>query len=85
MKYNTLEEVQQRKDELSDKIQKQTDEIGELWNALLEPKTAKTKGEFIANVISNAITAFDAFMLVRKLTNQYSDFFSIRSKKKKRK
>lgn len=85
MKYNTLEEVQVKKDELSDKIQKQNDEIAELWNNLMEPKKANTKGEFIANVISNAITAFDAFMLVRKLTTQYSDFFNVRGKKKKKK
>lgn len=83
-KYNTLEEVTLRKEELHNQIQKQNEAIGTLWGELTEPKKAGTKGELISNIISNAITAFDAFMLVKKLTGQYRDFFGVKSKKKKK-
>ncbi len=79
--YHTLEDVQLRKEELQAEIQKQNEEISVLWNELFIPRKANTKGELIANIISNSITAFDAFMLVRKLMNQYGSFFG---RKKKR-
>lgn len=79
--YHTLEDVQLRKEELQAEIQKQNEEINVLWNELFIPRKANTKGELIANIISNSITAFDAFMLVRKLMNQYGSFFG---RKKKR-
>jgi hypothetical protein len=48
-----------------------------------------TKGEYIASIIANSITAIDAFLLVRKLMKNYGGLFRIfgskSSKKKKRK
>ena len=76
----TLEEISRRKQEISEMLVEKGDGIHSLWNSLSTPKKANNKGEMITSIISNAITAFDAFMLMRKLTSQYGRLF-----KKKRK
>lgn len=84
--YNTLEEIQLRKEQLSNAIEHDRDIIAEKWDELFKTNENPTKGEYIATIISNSITAIDAFLLVRKLLNSYgglSRIFSI-SKKKKR-
>lgn len=73
--YNTLEDIELRKDELRVQLQGKSEKIGGLWRDLFLPKTANTKGEFIANLISNSVTAIDAFLLVRKLMKTYSWLF----------
>lgn len=78
--FNTLEDIQARKDELQEEIHKSNEQIGSLWNGLFTQKKANTKGELITSIISKSITAFDAFMLVRKLMMQYGHLF----KKKKK-
>ena len=80
--YKTIEEIQLRKSELNAEIQKSSQQIGELWHELFLPKKASSKGEFIANIISNSITAIDAFLLVKKLINNYG--WLIGKKKHKR-
>ena len=80
--YKTIEEIQLRKSELNAEIQKSSQQIGDLWHELFLPKKASSKGEFIANIISNSITAIDAFLLVKKLINKYG--WLIGKKKHKR-
>jgi hypothetical protein len=80
--YKTIEEIQLRKIELNAEIQKSSQQIGDLWHELFLPKKASSKGEFIANIISNSITAIDAFLLVKKLINNYG--WLIGKKKHKR-
>jgi hypothetical protein len=80
--YKTIEEIQLRKSELNAEIQKSSQQIGDLWHELFLPKKANSKGEFIANIISNSITAIDAFLLVKKLINNYG--WLIGKKKHKR-
>ena len=79
--YSTLEDIQQRKEAVQANIQKDNERIGLLWHDLTAPQKSDTKGELIANLISNSITAIDAFLLVRKLMKSYGYLFS----KKKRK
>ena len=56
--------------------------IGTGWAFfIIAPKKSDTKGELIANLISNSITAIDAFLLVRKLMKSYGHLFG---KKKRR-
>lgn len=78
--FNTLEDIQVRKDELHSEIQKTNERIGNLWNGLFTQKKANTKGELITSIISKSITAFDAFMLARKLMLQYGHLFKKKSK-----
>ena len=80
--YNTLEDIALRKDELKAQIDKESDKIGTLWRSLWVPQKTESKGELIANIVSNSITAIDAFILVRKLMKTYGWIFG-RSKKKK--
>ena len=79
--YSTLEQIQQRKEALHVNIQKDNEQIGLLWHQLTAPQKSDSKGELIANLISNSITAIDAFLLVRKLMKSYGHLFG----KKKRK
>ena len=84
--YNTLEEIQLRRNQLSEAIEHDRDLIADKWGELFKTNENPTKGEFIASLITNSITAIDAFLLVRKLLNTYgglSRIFSL-SKKKKR-
>jgi len=78
--YSTLEDIRQRKEAVQANIQKDNERIGLLWHDLTAPQKSDTKGELIANLISNSITAIDAFLLVRKLMKSYGHLFG----KKKR-
>jgi hypothetical protein len=73
--YNTLEDIQQRKEELRTDIQLESRQMGDLWHDLTQPQEATSKGELIANLVANSITAIDAFLLVRKLMKTYGAFF----------
>lgn len=79
--YTDLTAVQQRKEELRGEIHKANTRIGGLWTTLFTPKKANTKGELLANIVSSSITAFDMFMLVRKLMTQYGNLFGRKKKK----
>ena len=79
--YYTLAEIEVRKDDLLTEIRKKNEQINTVWNSLFVPKKVNTKGELVASIISNSVTAFDAFMLVRKLMSRYSSLF--RSKKRR--
>lgn len=79
--YNTLEDIQLHKEKLQADIQKDSQQIGELWHELTTPPKANNKGEMVTNLISNGIVAFDAFLLVRKLVKSYGHLFSWKKKK----
>lgn len=79
--YQSLEDIRLRKEQLSAELQADKDTIGEHWHRLVTPQKTETKGELIAALISNGITAFDAFLLFRKLMKGYRTIFG---KKKRR-
>jgi hypothetical protein len=79
--YNTLEQIQQRKSELRAGIQQQSDQIGTLWRRITAPQETTSKGELIASLVSNSVTAIDGFLLVRKLMKTYGWIFKRRKKK----
>ena len=80
--YNTLEDIELRKDELLARLNYNSDKVGNLWRSLWVPQKSESKGELIANLVSNSITAIDAFILVRKLMKTYGWLFG-RDKRKK--
>jgi len=82
--FQTLEEIQARKNELKASIQSDSQKIGELWHGLTAPQPANSTGELVANLVTNSVTAIDAFLLVRKLTRTYGTLFNLFRKKKKR-
>jgi hypothetical protein len=79
--YNSLEDIALRKDELKAQLSDESEKIGTLWRELFVAQKPNSKGELIANLVGNAITAIDAFLLVRKLMNTYGWLFGRRNKK----
>ncbi len=79
--YTTLEDIQLRKDELKNSIQTSENKVSTLWHDLVAPQKPTSKGELIANLVSNSVTAIDAFLLVRKLMKSYSFLFNRKRKK----
>ena len=79
--YNSLEDIALRKDELKAQLSDESEKIGTLWRELFVAQKPNSKGELIANLVGNAITAIDAFLLVRKLMNTYGWLFGRRKRK----
>lgn len=73
--YRTLEEIQQRKEQLTEELQKDSTRFSTLWGQLFVKRKDVPKGEFIASMVTNSITAIDAFLLVRKLLKNYRHIF----------
>ena len=80
--YNTLEEIQRRKEELQTGIQQQNEQIGTLWREMTTPQDTNSKVELIASLVTNSVTAIDGFLLVRKLLKTYGWIFKKKNKKK---
>ena len=81
MAYSSLEEIQSRKDQLKDDIQQQSGQITNLWRDLTAPQPSSSKGEMIASLVTNSITAIDGFLLVRKLIRSYGFLFGRKKRK----
>lgn len=84
--YNTLEELQLRREQLSEEIERESELIGVLWDELFHKKETSTKGQFVASIMANSVTAIDAFLLARKLMKNYgsvASLFGIGKKKKR--
>ena len=79
--YSTLEEIRLRKEQLSDAINKDGEQIGTMWNQLFTKREDSSKGEYIAALVTNSITAVDAFLMVRKLMKRYGGLASLFSSK----
>jgi len=83
--YRTLEEIRQRKDELLSELQQDNTRFSTLWDQVFVKRENNTKTDYIAGLVSNGIVAFDTFMLVRKLINNYGSIFGLGKGNKKKK
>ena len=81
--YRSLDEIRQRKDEVLDELRQDNDQFSTLWNQVFVKRKDSTKADYIVNLVSNGIVAFDTIMLIRKLMRTYGILFSRRRKKKK--
>lgn len=81
--YQSLEDIQARKDELLEQINADNSEFGTKWEQLFTAKESGSKAEFIGGLIANSITALDAFLLVRKLMKNYGGLFGLRKRRRK--
>ena len=79
--YSSLEDIQSRKEELKNDIQEQSGQITTLWRDLTAPQPSSSKGELVASLVANSITAFDGFLLVRKLMKTYGYIFGRKKRK----
>lgn len=82
--YSTLEEIRLRKEQLSEEINQDEELIGAIWHELFKNPDESSKGEYIATLVSHAVTAIDAFLLVRKLIRNYNSVLSFFGMDKKR-
>ena len=73
--FRTLEEIRQRKEELYEEIQRDNQQFTTLWNQVFVKREDSTRSEFIGSMITNSLTAVDAFLLVRKLMKNYRALF----------
>lgn len=80
--YRSLEEIRQRKNELRIQLDRDSQKINKLWSGVFVKRDEATKGEFIANVISNGALAIDAFLMMRKLHKSYNTFSGFFKRKK---
>jgi hypothetical protein len=78
--YRSLEEIEVRKAELQSHISEDSEQISTLWHELVKPQPSASKGELIANLVSNSITIIDGFLLARKLMKTYGSLFGRKRK-----
>lgn len=82
--YNTLEDIQLRRDELRDAIDKEGEHVMNLWHSVFKREEESSRAEYIAAIVNHSITAIDAFLMVRKLFRNYSYLFDFLNLGKKR-
>ena len=75
--YHSLEEIQLRKEQLSEVIELEDQEIKRLWDELTAKGEEPSRGEQIAQFIKYGVMAYDGFMLFHKLKNNYGSIFNI--------
>ena len=73
--YRTLDEIRLRKEEIAEELERDNTQCTTLWNRTFIKREGNTKGEYIAGLITNSITAIDAFLLIRKLMKGYGGLF----------
>ena len=81
--FRTLAKIRERKEELLDEIQKDSEKVTALWNDTFVKRDETSKGDYIASLVSNGFMAIDAFLLARKLFKGYGYLFGKSKKKKK--
>lgn len=81
--YHNLEDIRERKLQLSEELNRDTAKMSMLWNKTFVKREDATKGEYITSMISNGIMAIDAFMLFRKLKRNYNSLFGGKKSKKR--
>ena len=75
--YKSLEEIRQRKDELLEQMQTDNKAFSTLWNNIFVSRDNNSKGDFIAGLVANSITAIDLFLLYRKLKKNYGGIMAL--------
>ncbi len=80
--FRTLAKIRERKEELLEEIQKDSEKVSEIWHDTFVKRDEVSKGDFIASLIGNGFMAFDAFLLARKLFKGYGYLFGKGKRKK---
>ena len=75
--YHSLEEIQMRKEQLSEVIELEDQEIKRLWTQLMEKDEEASPAEQIGKYIKYGMMAYDGFMTLRKLKRNYGSFLNI--------
>lgn len=82
--YRTLDEIRLRKEQISDALGRDADQMGALWASLFEQEKDLSRGQQIARLITHSITAIDAFLMMRKLMRHYDGLLHLFPFKRKK-
>ena len=82
--YQSLEDIQARKDELLNQLHTDNDHFSTKWSQLFVSKEGSSKAEFLGSILVNSITMIDVFLTARKLIKNYGSIFGLGKKRKKR-
>ena len=83
-KYNSLDDIARGKAVIMEKRRQKAERIRELWTQNIAIDTQGSRSDMINSIINKGVIAFDAFMLMRKLTKHYKSFTAIFKRKKKK-
>lgn len=75
--YSSIEQMEQRKEQLQEVITLENKEIRRLWTQLTENDKHASKGEQIAAFVSYGVMAYDGIMMLRKLKRGYGNLLNI--------
>lgn len=75
--YASIEQMQQRKEQLREVITLEDKEIHRLWTQLTSNDKHTSKGEQFAAFVSYGVMAYDAVMMLRKLKRGYGGLLNI--------
>jgi hypothetical protein len=75
--YHSLEEIQMRKEQLSEVIDLEDEEIKRLWDKLTTKDEELSRSEQILQYIKYGMMAYDGVMMLRKLKTSYGSILNI--------
>lgn len=82
--YSSLDDIARGKAVMMEKRQQKAERIRELWAQNIAIDTKGSRADMVTSIINKGVVAFDAFMLMRKLTRHYKSFTAIFRRKKKK-
>ena len=82
--YQSLEDIQARKDELLEQLHTDNTQFSSKWKQLFVSKEDNSKAAFIGGLLANGITVIDFILTARKLYKNYGSLFGLGKKKKKK-
>jgi len=75
--YSSMDELLMRKEQLSEVIELEDQEIKRLWGALTTKDEQGSRGEQLAKYVSYGVMAYDGIMMLQKLRKGYGSFVNI--------
>lgn len=70
-KYNSINEIRERKEAVLSEMRKDNNEIGKRWRSLFQKSQQKKKGLTVASVISTGTGLIDGFLFVWKIYRKF--------------
>ena len=70
-KYNSINEIRERKEAVLAEMRKDNNEIGKRWRSLFQKSQQKKKGLTVASVISTGTGLIDGFLFVWKIYRKF--------------
>lgn len=74
--YNSIEQMQRRKEQLREVIDLEDKEIGRLWTHLTD-SSQTSYGSQIAALVTYGVMAYDGIIMLRKLKRGYGSLLNI--------